>query len=117
MDLQSVPFFFRTLLISIITIITNAIKVIQNPFFNVKQLLEDVIDLSDPERSIVRPIHQSVLFRPYCIQILTPHVLKYVSCYTEEEYEQWLNRYLNINQFYCAEVLKICSVKYMCRDR
>ena len=50
------------------------------------------MDLSDPERSIVRPIHQSVLFRPYCIQILTPSLLKYVSCYTEEEYKQWLNR-------------------------
>lgn len=55
------------------------------------EFVDSVLDLSDPDLSIVRPIHQSVLFRPFCIQVLTPNEMKYISCYSEEEYSLWLN--------------------------
>ena len=52
---------------------------------------ESSINLADPNISIIRPIHPSVLARQYCFQVLTPEDMKYFCCRCEEEYLMWLH--------------------------
>ncbi|XP_065646735.1 ras GTPase-activating protein nGAP isoform X2 [Hydra vulgaris] len=57
-----------------------------------------VMCLNDPALSIVRPIHDSVLLRPFCFQVITPTDTKYFSCSSHEECSSWIKSMTSVIQ-------------------